>query len=572
MPIKETLTAKPVTLAEVLSNGRRYIVPPFQRDYAWEAPQWQELWDDIMLLATAGEHEEASHYLGAIVLQPVDGARQIVDGQQRLVTLSVLALAVIGRIQALADEGIEPDDNLDRVKILSERFVRSKSARSLQYVPRLELNRHDDPFYRTYLVQGHTRRRTGLGGSHQRLSDARDFFAKRLAEYLGDSPSGSELATFLESTVAERLRFIQIEVEDDETAFTVFETLNARGVALGTADLLKNYLFQVASRGGSEDLRSAHMLWNETTELVPLDDLSTMYFYKLSDRVPDLREKRVFAEVKRIVPGRSDVFAFMNEMRDTAEYYAALDDPTSPLWHDFPGIRPEIERLALLRVRQSRPLVLAAIDAFGDRPDKLVKLLRRLVSISVRAWVARVNTGTLQRAYQTAALQVARGNARSPRAIAAVLSPVLVTDEAFQAAFSTLEINPKGSRKRTLRYLLSQLEAAAGGAVIDFDGSDATVEHILPENPNGPWPEFTAEEHRANVNRLGNLAPLEYSINRALGAASFEAKRDAYQRSAFVLARQVVATDWTPRAIRSRQEQLASLAVQVWSLGDPPEA
>jgi hypothetical protein len=101
MPIRETLTAKPVSLAEVLSNGKRYSVPRFQRDYAWAESEWAELWADICDVHRAAP--DTNHYLGALVLQPGErGDSRIIDGQQRLVTLSVLALAVIKRIDELA--------------------------------------------------------------------------------------------------------------------------------------------------------------------------------------------------------------------------------------------------------------------------------------------------------------------------------------------------------------------------------------------------------------------------------------------------------------------------------------
>lgn len=103
MPIKETLTAKPVTLADVLSNTKRYVVPPFQRDYAWDEDEWRELWADLVQLSRAPE-DAANHYLGALVLQQTGLDSRIIDGQQRLVTLSLLALAVIRKIKKLAED------------------------------------------------------------------------------------------------------------------------------------------------------------------------------------------------------------------------------------------------------------------------------------------------------------------------------------------------------------------------------------------------------------------------------------------------------------------------------------
>ncbi len=98
MAMREGLAASPVTPGDVLGNGKRYTVPMFQRDYAWDETEWSDLWGDILAIAQDGEN--AHHFLGALVLQPTtdDGPLNIMDGQQRLVTLRVLALAVITRI------------------------------------------------------------------------------------------------------------------------------------------------------------------------------------------------------------------------------------------------------------------------------------------------------------------------------------------------------------------------------------------------------------------------------------------------------------------------------------------
>lgn len=567
MPVRETLNANPATLGEIFSNGRRYVVPPFQRDYAWTHTEWLELWDDLRKVSTPGEGAE--HYLGAIVVQQMpDGRRSVVDGQQRLVTLSLLALAVINRIEALAESGIEAEENRTRVRLLREKFVSTQSPASLQHHPRLRLNETNNPIYSTYLVAGE-RPPKGLIGSNKALVKALQFFSEKIAALFKDQMNGEHLASFLNTVVANRLRFIEILVEDDETAFTVFETLNARGVALGTADLLKNYLFQLASRGGQQDLELAATLWSQATTRVPLDQLSKMLFHRLAGDVEDLREKRVFSAVKARVPKQTGVFDFLRDMHRTAEVYAALDDPSSALWHEYPDARLEVARLKLLRMTQARPLILAALPRFSDAPEKLANLLRRLICVGVRAWIARLNTGDVQRAYHKAAYQVSHGALRSPRAMVAALHTIHVEDEPFEAAFSQIALDPKGPRKKAVRYLLSALEADAGGQPIDFERGDATIEHVLPTNPAGDWSAFSAEDRRRDTVRLGNLMPLEYALNRALGNHAFAEKRTVYGQSSFTLARRVADFEaWSPATIRQHQASMAKQAVRIWTLAD----
>lgn len=568
MPIRETLTATPATLATVLSNGKRYVVPMFQRDYAWEQDEWSELWADILELDRS-TGAPTNHYLGALVLQATDDRAEtnIIDGQQRLVTLSLLALAVIVRIERLADSGVEVDDNRERARLLREKFVSTKDPASLQYRSRLRLNGSDNGFYQTYLVQGvMPTRPNGLKGSEARLYQAFRYLDQRVGDHLGAAATGADLARFLEHVVANRLSFIEIRVDDDETAFAVFETLNARGVALGTADLLKNFVFSVARTGGAHDLEQARLLWEQIISVVPMTDVHSLLFHKLASKVPELREKRVFSEVKKRIPKEQTVFEFLRELKDAAEIYAALDDPDSELWMPYPEARRHVRVLKLLKVEQFRPVVLSAFTRFADRPERLTRLLRNLAIISVRAAVFRINTGDLQRAYQATALRIETGELKSPLAITRDLADITPSDDQFRGAFAGLAVDPRGPRKRWLRYLLASLEAAVGGHSIDFEAADATIEHILPDNPGPDWGLFSEEERSVYTTRLGNLTPLEYAINRGLGATSFERKRAAYQQSAYELTRGITAAEWSPAAVRERQGRLADLAVQVWSI------
>ncbi len=220
--------------------------------------------------------------------------------------------------------------------------------------------------------------------------------------------------------------------------------------------------------------------------------------------------------------------------------------------------------LAVLGAQQYRPVILAAYPVLAARPEKFARLLRSILVIAVRATVVRVNTGDVQRANQSVAVRIARGELKSPNAIARALGEITQTDDAFRSAFAVLDVDPKGPRKRWLRYLLGELEAASGGAVIDWDVGDVSIEHVLPENP-ATWDAFSHEDRLLGT-RLGNLTPLERAVNAQLGSAPFDAKRAAYQKSRYALTRSIVAEEWTPESIRARQAQLAELATKVWRM------
>ncbi len=99
-------------VVELVGNGRVFTVPQYQRDYSWTEEQWEDLWNDITELVT---RPDDSHYLGALVVAAKsDRSFEIIDGQQRLATLSIFALAIIDRLMHLAANEVDEVDNRER--------------------------------------------------------------------------------------------------------------------------------------------------------------------------------------------------------------------------------------------------------------------------------------------------------------------------------------------------------------------------------------------------------------------------------------------------------------------------
>jgi len=150
MPIHHLLDTTTTNLNQIFSNGKIYRVPIYQRDYSWQEENWADLWTDILTVLAS----EQPHYMGAIVLQGTDGKiYAVIDGQQRLTTLSLIALATIKNIQDLIDAGIEVEANTERKNLLISSYVGSKDAVSLNYSSKLILNENNNSFYQAYLVQ-----------------------------------------------------------------------------------------------------------------------------------------------------------------------------------------------------------------------------------------------------------------------------------------------------------------------------------------------------------------------------------------------------------------------------------
>ena len=213
------LNTRTINYLELIGNGRSYRVPPYQRDYSWPEDQWEDLWNDIADLRSSPEDR---HYLGALVVEgKSDREFLVIDGQQRLATLSLLALAVIVKLQAMADDGIDPDANRERGRELRNRFVGEKDPASLIESSRLYLNETDNAFYQDYLVQlRKPLNPRGLPSSNRLLWNCFRYFAGQLdsLEELGDD--GRAVAGLLSETMARQLLFILITVDDELNAYT----------------------------------------------------------------------------------------------------------------------------------------------------------------------------------------------------------------------------------------------------------------------------------------------------------------------------------------------------------------
>jgi uncharacterized protein with ParB-like and HNH nuclease domain len=254
------------TLRQILGNGLMYVIPRFQRDYSWDADHWDDLWQDIQ--GTMDPTGEPAHYMGYLVLQSGDAKRfEVIDGQQRLTTLSVLALAVIAGLNDLVAAGVEAEDNRRRAEQLRNTFIGYLDPVTLVASSKLTLNRNNDGYYQDYIVPLQRLPQRNLRSSQALLRRAFEWFRTRVRERHGTSRDGRDLARFIDA-LADKLFFTVITVTDELNAFKVFETLNARGVRLSPADLLKHYLFSVVSRETrhTEDIDALERRWDDMAQ------------------------------------------------------------------------------------------------------------------------------------------------------------------------------------------------------------------------------------------------------------------------------------------------------------------
>ena len=280
------------TYRQLMGNGLRYEIPKFQRDYSWETEQWDDLWQDIRALLS---DEDQEHYMGYLVLQTSNNKEfQIIDGQQRITTMSLLVLAVLKALKVLSDAGVDSENNLKRKDSLLNSYIGYIDPVTLISNNKLKLNRNSDDYYKQHLVLLKDLPLRNTNASEKNMRECFYWYYERVKK---EFPTGESLAAFVDGIV-DKLFFTVIEVTDQLNAFKVFETLNARGVQLSASDLLKNYLFSVVD--DTKPHLSKIEVYLHGNEIDPESDLYTVERI-LPENAGDTWGEFSFEEIKRSV-------------------------------------------------------------------------------------------------------------------------------------------------------------------------------------------------------------------------------------------------------------------------------
>lgn len=557
------------TFRKLIGNGLTYRIPRFQRDYSWTDVEWEDLWRDI--LAALDPADGGSHYMGYLVLQSEDDKSfDVIDGQQRLTTVSLIVLAVLKNIQRLIDSGNEPEANAQRMNQIRQTYVGYLDPVTLIARPKLTLNRNNNSYFQNYLIPLRELPQRGFRASEHLLRKAFEWFDRQVGKYLKESggDEGRRLAQLVED-ISDRLFFTIITVTDELNAYKVFETLNARGVRLSTTDLLKNYLFSVLDRHSDEtdhEVRDLETRWENIVERLQSEHFPDFLRMHWNSRHKFARQTDLFAIIRAGITDRADVFQLLRDMEEDLDAYLALSSPESSEWSQddkrFAGV------LKTFRVRQPFSLLLAARRTL-DAAD-FTGLLRAAMVMALRYNViCAYIPGEQERTYNSVAERIAKKEIKQLAPILSAMRGIYVDDRVFRAAFSEKSIRTTdGRNKRVVRYILCALEKHLTGQEHSFTSDAFGIEHVLPQNAPDGWGGFSNEEESSLTYRLGNMTLLETGSNRDAGTAEYTEKRGFYVQSSFGITQKLGQdnAEWAPERIAAWQSWMADQATSVWRI------
>lgn len=548
------------TYRQLLGNGLRYEIPKFQRDYTWETEHWDDLWQDINTLLADEENE---HYMGYLVLQTSNNKEfSIIDGQQRLTTMSIIILATLKAIKDIAELGLDKENNTKRRENLMNSYIGYVDPVTLISNNKLKLNRNSDEYYKQNIVllkDSLPVRNTNSSEKHMR--DCFIWYYERIKK---NYKSGEELAGFIDKIV-DKLFFTVIEVTDQINAFKVFETLNARGVQLSSSDLLKNYLFSVVDsfEPHSSEIDELESIWSKIVGKLGEQKFEDYLrcFWNSSNK--SVGKRNLFKTIKHSIQSKEQVFELIRNLNDTVDYYLAIQEPEDETWRDQPEIKKSLKELKLFQIRQTYSLFLSAIRNLDI--DNFRKIAQVCSVISFRYnIIGGLNPNAQEEAYNKIAVTISKTKSYNLGAF----QEIYVNDSNFENDFSTKEFKNTSRNHKVVKYILSKIEGYRFRNEINPDSDIFTVEHILPESADVTWGDFADEEITRSIYRIGNLTLLEKRLNQEAGTSKYDKKKNQYVLSNSELTKTIVENydTWSEDKIASRQRELAKHAKSAWRI------
>jgi uncharacterized protein with ParB-like and HNH nuclease domain len=548
---------------QVLESGT-YMIPRFQRPFSWDRENIEEFWHD------STSDVKRDYFIGAFVTYNISSSSYgVVDGQQRLTTITITLCAIRDKYLSLghtaAAKGVH--------RLIETRDLNDQA----QFVLRAETS---FPYLQAK-IQSFSKDAEDIdaGEEEQAIRTAFEIVSSRIDngvdEVLKRDPAKAKAATkkWLDQIRDKilSLKVISITLDNQDDAYTIFETLNTRGKDLTAADLAKNHFLRLLpAKRKPLDRPKDHWLEMEA-ELEqaerPIQLKTFLHHYWLS-KYPFTTEKQLFKFIRGTVTSEN-VKDVLSELRSDSVLYRGIIEPQSlPIWNkQTKDIQDSLFCISnILNIQIANPLLLTALRLYQAKRIKDGQL-RELVGLvekyhfTYTTISALPSSGGVSQMYAAHARDVA--NAPDSNALGLSISEFkkkikyrVPAKGTFVSKFKQLSY-ANARQRDVLRYTLWRIYKSQNPAV-DIDRASGSIEHLLPQSSNSP-----------QVHSIGNLLLVPTKFNGdALGSKAFDEKRKLLMNSGYTLEPSVsAAAAWSAKEIEQRTSDLAEYAYDtVWSI------
>ncbi|QGU07042.1 Methylated-DNA--protein-cysteine methyltransferase [Corynebacterium occultum] len=558
------VAAQETTLQELLEGTKQYLVPLYQRPYQWGKSQLEQLWGDIVeLTEDRAEGYRSTHFIGSLVLAPPPASLAggvttflVVDGQQRLTTLSLLLAAIRDHI-----DDQNPGENAGEE--IKNRFLVNQYKKGRDHI-KLVPTQADRSSFNAVI------KRLPDSGGQDTIGTAYRFFRSQLTMF--DDPDIAEDIQTLQEAVIEGLALVSISTHPDDNVHRIFQSLNNTGLKLTQGDLLRNYIFM---RLPESDEEAYERYWHPLQEKLDNDQIEQLFWIDLAKDNPTVKVSDTFIFQQRRLDHlttEAEIHAELSRLNQLASLYQLI---LHPELEGNPQIRLRLRRLKEWAATTPHPLVLELLHhrAVGNAADEeLARALLTVESYLIRRLLVGRPTQGLNRIFRTA-VSIVTGEEPIDKQVSRFLSTGQRHFTADDELHSAIMNNPfyRSGRANHRHAFLRWLEEEFGSQE-PVDTSKLTIEHVMPQTLTPEWrsaleaacPGQDIEEvHDLTQHTLGNLTLTGY--NSSLSNHSFDWKRAEMLKSGVRLSASIAEQkQWGPDQIHTRAEQLAEIIINAW--------
>lgn len=523
--------AKDYAISDIL-NKSVFDIPRNQRRYVWKKPHWQDLYEDIVFSIT----ETKPHFVGSIVLEgegKKDGLSYytIIDGQQRLTTITIVLLAIMKHFH----ENDMTDDFLGTISYLQSKnnsnqditILNSEYHVSLSSLIRNMIALKDKSLFMASFVEANTLSKT----KDKCIGDALRFFYSAIRDDVQQVDNVQKRLREIRNAVLD-MTAVKIVSSSEEDSYTIFEILNARGQELAAHELLKNYIMRYIQPTERRD--DAKMMWEDMERTVG-SSMDKFIKHYATHRFGDTRDKynSPYQAIQKATHGQN-IGELFDDIKLKSEYYSKIIHPDKGEDGNCDEIEYAIfDFFRTKRFEQFRPVLLSLIRqrSLGKLSSQKYELtLKYIYNFFVCYTIIGEEKSNkledvvfkyarmLEDSYSDELLQEFANN----------LKRKIPSYEWFLNAFKNVGWSNhydlyKGEKNKTrVQIILEVIELFVSQA---HNAHDFTVEHILPDS-----------DGITNA-QIGNLIPLEDALNRSCANKSLTDKCDFYEKSSFTSAR-----------------------------------
>lgn len=557
-------------------SQRRFRIPRYQRPYTWEDEQISQFWEDLAL-------SEEPFFLGSFIFnveqEKTEGFVDIIDGQQRLITVTVFS-AVLRDIAKELDSEIASffhrNDIVFEDRRTKRQITRIQPADTLAGFFKNQIENFDGCILNS---QPETQ-------EEERIKKAYEFFREKVLCEIKRFPKREAQLEQLNKfrTKLCELLVINVEIKREEDAYEIFEATNARGMELSVADLLKNLIFKKLPPGENKDF--AKEVWQDIVNNVESSDLRKFIRYFWMSKYAFVSEKRLYRKIKDEI---TDWQGLVENLYSDSTWFKALVEGDEAAFQDLKHgykIYEAVFALRLMGVSQCYVLLLSILrnfDRLGTDPTRIFQLIEKF---SFQYFViCKLSPNKVEKIYSKNAIKLEKiCNESAKNKIAGEiqslfshleneLREIAPSRSLFLEKFNSLSYKNSEDGRCLVKYVLSKLNRhfdKTGEQKVDFNTVD--VEHILPQKPHKDW-KLTKKEIKPYVNKLGNLTLLWKPINGKAQNFVISKKIAEFEKSKLPITERLVeflktnGEKWGEAEIDQRQKDLSEISFKsIWAI------